>query len=75
MRPRVGFHGHDLVTTYVDSDPKWEPDAMMRELAVHAGTDYDKNRKHLDRLVWQRRWVLIFLGVEVLALLVNLIVE
>jgi hypothetical protein len=69
------FDSHNLVTTHVDTEPQKTPEFMMRELAVHAGHDYACNRKTLNALEKVQVCVLLFLGVEVISLLVNLIVE
>lgn len=62
--------GYALVADYVDAEPPWTADAVMRELAIHATDDYRQNRQVLDRLFNLQSLALVFFGVEMLGLLV-----
>jgi hypothetical protein len=62
---------HDLVNTYVDKSV--DADLMMRELTVHIGDDYNENRAVLDDLFDRQSWALLAFGIEVLALMINLV--
>ncbi len=66
------FDGYEDVGTYVDSDPPWAPDKMMRELAIHATDDYQDNRHVLDMLYNDQSLALALFGVEVAGLLAHL---
>lgn len=70
-----GFGGHQLVAEYVDPVPQPDAEFVMRELAIHAGDDYQINKKTLDRLWKLQSWAFSIFVVEVLALLSNLALE
>jgi len=66
------FDGDDLIAEYVDVDPPWTQEDTFRELALHATESYADNRTVLDRLYWYQGAALVFFGIEIIGLLLNI---
>jgi hypothetical protein len=67
------FNAYSLVSNYVDAG--LDDDEGMRELAVHAGDDYETNRPKLNRLHHVQQIALVAFALEAGALLFHLALE
>jgi len=73
LTPRTFYFRNDpqrLLEDWVDSESSTSMDDMHRHLAIYLGEDYTANQRGIDRLHNLYGWACLFLGLEVIFLVV-----